>query len=136
MDEPKTILVVDDEAAVRILLSRSLQRCGYALLEAANGSDAIEVNRQHPGEIHVLVSDVRMPGMNGVEVAKELCIARPGLKVLLISGFHDLPPNVEKSWEFMQKPFSPSALAERIQRMLVSGDEDGEFPPRSDRALS
>jgi CheY-like chemotaxis protein len=131
MEESKTILVVDDEESVRMLLSQSLRRCGFSLLEAASGPDAIQMTRQYSDAIHVLVSDVMMPGMTGIELARELSAERPSLKVVLISGFSVLPPSLDKGWEFLQKPFPPSALAEKVQRLCAPCDGDGRTQAES-----
>src|SRR5258708_10872017 len=122
--EPTTILLVDDEDAVRMLLCQSLRRCGYTLLEAANGTDALAVTRHSHQPIDILISDVLMPGMNGTELAKKLCAERPTLKVVLISGFCDLPDGVEPGWEFLQKPFPPSVLCEKLKRMLAAAHQE------------
>ena len=130
MEESKTILLVEDETAVRTLLSQSLQRYGFALLEAASGPDALEMTRHYSRTIHVLVSDVMMPGMTGVELAKELCSQRPSLKVVLISGYSDLPP-LEKDWVFLQKPFPPSVLTEKIARLCARCGEACQAQPET-----
>ena len=77
----ETVLVVDDEPAVRLVTKRILQRNGYSVLEAAGGQEALRVLREHPGPIQLLLSDVIMPEMNGREVAERVRERRPGIKV-------------------------------------------------------
>jgi DNA-binding response OmpR family regulator len=115
MDAPRTILLVDDEAAIRTMLCQALQRNGFTMLEADSGPAAIELTRRESCPIDVLVSDVVMPGMNGIELARELCAERPGLRVVLISGYVDTPAPLEPGWQLLHKPFPPSVLAEKIR---------------------
>ena len=115
MEAPKTVLLVDDEAAIRTMLCQALQRNGFTMLEAESGPAAIELTRRESCPIDVLVSDVVMPGMNGIELARELCAERPGLRVVLISGYADTPAPIEPDWQLLHKPFPPSVLAEKIK---------------------
>lgn len=117
MERPVTVLLVDDEAAIRTLLSQSLRHSGYQLLEAASAADALAINNLSPAPIDVLVSDIVMPEMSGLELARELSASNPQLKVLFMSGFYESPTNVKADWEFLQKPFSPRALCDRLARM-------------------
>jgi DNA-binding NtrC family response regulator len=119
MEDSRTILLVDDERAIRVLLCHSLRKCGYTTLEASSGPDALEITRGYEQPIDVLVSDVVMPGMSGPQLAHEMCSARPELKVLLISGFAGAPVGLERDWEFLQKPFLPSALCEKLQLLCA-----------------
>ena len=117
MRAPKNILIVDDEAAIRLLLCHALQRNGFTAIEAANGSEALCVASQSASAIEVLVSDVVMPGMSGPELARSLLASQPGIKVILMSGYTDLPPALEPDWEFLQKPFSPAALCDKLEKL-------------------
>src|SRR4051812_26503761 len=110
MDECKNILIVDDEAAIRMLLCHALERSGFSPMEASSAQEALSVAQQCGGTLQVLVSDVVMPGMSGPELARILLSTCPGLKVILMSGYSDHPPSMEPGWEFLQKPFSPAAL--------------------------
>src|SRR5207302_1129974 len=83
----ETVLVVDDEPAVRVVTKRILQRSGYAVLEAAGGVEALDALREHPGPIHLLLTDVIMPEMNGREVAQRVRGQRPGIRVVYMSGY-------------------------------------------------
>ena len=118
----ETILVVEDEKAVRDLTMRMLERLGYRLLAAASGAEAIEVSRAFAGTIHLLLTDVVMPNMSGRQLADELALSRPGMKVLYLSGYTEntvlhhgvLDANVE----FLPKPFSREVLSRRIREIL------------------
>jgi len=117
MERPVRVLLVDDEAAIRTLLSQSLKQWGYDLIEAASAVDALEINKASPKPIDVLVSDIVMPEMTGLELARELSHSNPQMKVLFMSGFYECPANVKAEWEFLQKPFSPRALCDRLERL-------------------
>jgi PAS domain S-box-containing protein len=118
----ETILVVEDESAVRSLARDVLTRLGYEVLVASDGREAMRVADQCPGRIDLLVSDVVLPHLRGVEVADRLRARRPGLRVLYISGYtetaivHDgqLDPGVD----FLAKPFRPADLANRVREIL------------------
>jgi CheY-like chemotaxis protein len=120
MERTRTILVVDDEATVRTLLTQSLQRFGFRLLEAGAGTEALAVARDYREDIDALVCDVVMPGMDGPALARKLCAARPGLKVILISGYCEEPPSMEPNWEFLSKPFSPFVLCHKIEKLCAT----------------
>jgi hypothetical protein len=83
----ETVLVVEDEAALREVTKRILMRNGYKVITAANGDEALEIARVHAGEIHLLVTDVVMPQMLGQETAERLAVLKPEIKVLFMSGY-------------------------------------------------
>src|SRR3954454_23264434 len=85
----ETVLLVEDEDAVRALAREVLRRHGYVVLEAAHGVDAVRVAERHPDDIHLMVTDVVMPHMGGRELAERLMTARPKMKVLFMSGYTD-----------------------------------------------
>lgn len=118
----ETILVVEDDDRVRELACRVLSMHGYAVLAASNGDDARSLCEQHPGPIHLLLSDIVMPGMNGPEVAKLLKTIRPDMKVLFMSGYTDdaivRHGVLVHSTQFLQKPFAPARLAEKVLEVL------------------
>ncbi|HSM81550.1 MAG TPA: response regulator, partial [Nodosilinea sp.] len=118
----ETVLVVEDEAAVRALETHILQRCGYRVLEAANGQEALDLAQQEPGPIHLLVSDVVMPHLGGRELAEQIACTRPDCKVLFLSGYTDdviIHHGVETAaFAFLQKPFTPSTLAQKVRQVL------------------
>jgi two-component system cell cycle sensor histidine kinase/response regulator CckA len=114
----ETVLLVDDDDAVRDPLAEFLRLYAFTVLEARNGLSAIELARQHPGEIHVLVTDVVMPRMGGKTLAESLVSIRPGLKVLYLTGHGESTIHrrgqVAPGAEILQKPFPPEALVTRI----------------------
>lgn len=120
----ETVLVVEDEAAVRILAGRILRDRGYTVLEAAEGTEALKQAQDHMGDIHLILTDVVMPGMSGRELVSEMVRIRPNMKVLYISGYTDraivhngiLDPDVA----FLQKPFTIDGLARKVQEALKS----------------
>src|SRR6266705_1616415 len=120
----ETVLLVEDEEMIRNLVQKVLKANGYTVLVAASGRDAERVAEQHDGPIHLLVTDVVMPGMNGREVAQRLAGARAGIQVLYLSGYTDdaivhhgvLEPGVA----FLQKPFTPAVLGRKVREVLDS----------------
>jgi PAS domain S-box-containing protein len=118
----ETILLVEDEDAVRALARHILQSCGYTLLEAGNGEEAIRVAQGHKEPIHLVVSDVVMPLLGGRQLAEQLEAMRPGLKTLFLSGYTDdavvRHGILQADTAFLQKPFSPAALAQKVRSVL------------------
>ncbi len=118
----ETIMLVEDDAGVRSLARRILEKQGYTLLEAKNGAEALQAAGHHPGPIHLLVTDVVMPGMSGKALADQLTDLRPGVKVLFMSGYtenaiahhHVLNPGVV----FLPKPFNARTLAQQVRAVL------------------
>jgi CheY-like chemotaxis protein len=121
----ETVLVAEDEDGVRTLTRHVLSDCGYTVLEARDGADAVRVAAGHPGRIDLLVTDVVMPRAGGREAADRLRAARPGLKVLYVSGHTDdavIRHGVrEAEVAFLQKPFSPHGLAAKVRAVLDGG---------------
>jgi CheY-like chemotaxis protein len=121
----ETVLLVEDEEAVRRLASRVLQSSGYTVLEARNGEEALAVAAQQRGSIDILVTDLVMPRMSGRQLATALTQVRPDLRVLFMSGYAEdavprlLPP--EASVSFLQKPFNAMELARKVRDVLDSG---------------
>ncbi len=120
----ETVLVVEDDESIRKLVQKVLKAHGYTVLVAASGGDAEQVAGQHEGPIHLLMTDVILPGLNGREVARRLTAARAGIRVLYLSGYTDdaivhhgvLEPGVA----FLQKPFAPAALSRKVREVLDS----------------
>ena len=111
----KTVLVVDDDAAILKSVTGYLD-AEYTVLIAANGKEALQRSQDFKSDIHLLLSDFQMPGMSGVELATEITIHRPEIKVLLMSGFTGGMLVLNEGWHFLAKPFVPSQL-----RALVKG---------------
>src|SRR5258707_9829997 len=118
---PITILIVDDQEIVRKLVRVALNGSEETdFLEAKDTMEALKLAREHCGPIHVLVSDVVMPGrISGIEMAAILCHTRPETKVLLMSGYAPDVLTIEPDWNFVQKPFGASEIRERIRRILT-----------------
>lgn len=118
----KTILLVDDEAPVRGLVRRILRVHGYTVLEASRGMDALQICQQHEGPVHLLLTDVLMPGMNGQNLAERVTDLRPHARVLYMSGCADSTlltlPERKIEIAFIQKPFTPDALARKVREVL------------------
>jgi two-component system cell cycle sensor histidine kinase/response regulator CckA len=122
----ETILLVDDEIAVRRYLSRSLAKEGYRVLEAGDGEEALAKSDGFKGDIHLLVTDVMMPVMNGKDLADRLCVMRPDIKVLFISGYSraDIWPDVcEDTTDWLPKPFTFMQFQRKVRHVLGSINE-------------
>jgi CheY-like chemotaxis protein len=117
-----TVLFVEDQNAVRELGMEILQECGYTVLGARDGVEAMQSAGQHQGPIDLLVTDVVMPRMGGREVAERLAIPHPGAKVLYLSGYTDdtvvRHGILESQVAFLQKPFTPTSLARKVREVL------------------
>jgi two-component system, cell cycle sensor histidine kinase and response regulator CckA len=118
----ETVLLVEDEAGVRNLSKHVLESNGYTVLEAGHGQEALIIAERHVGAIHLLVTDVVMPGMSGRQLANALCEVRPGTRVLFMSGYTDEAVLrhgvIDASPAFLQKPFSPIGLARKVREVL------------------
>lgn len=118
----ETILLVEDEEVVRQLACEVLRGCGYELLKAANGREALLICESHQQPIHLLITDVIMPGMSGPDLAGRLSEARPDLKILYMSGYADNAiihhGVLNEGAEFIQKPFSTEGLAIKVREVL------------------
>ncbi len=122
----ETILLIEDEPAVRNLARRVLESRGYAVLEAGTGMDAIRIATDRVGPIHLVLSDVVVPDMNGGLIAQRLHQSRPELKLLFMSGYTDedvkLQGIVEAGAPFIEKPFTPDLLARKVREVLDAPD--------------
>lgn len=116
----ETILLAEDQDAVRGLARAVLERWGYRVLVAAHGVEALEIARRHEGPIHLLLTDLGMPHMRGDELARTLSSLRPETRVLVMSAREGEtgPPAPVPGAEFMAKPFSLGALACMVRRLL------------------
>jgi two-component system cell cycle sensor histidine kinase/response regulator CckA len=118
----ETILLVEDEAGVRELAREVLEEAGYPVVEASDPEQALRIAEQHDGPIHLLLTDVVMPRIDGPELARRLLAARPRLKVLFMSGYTDGAVAeqrlLERGTAFLQKPFTPDALARKVRQVL------------------
>jgi CheY-like chemotaxis protein len=118
----ETILVVEDEDGVRALAKHVLQSCGYTVLEANDGAEALRRCEQHLGPVQLLVTDVVMPELAGRSLAEHLASIRPETKVLYMSGYTDdavIRHGVfQAEMAFLQKPFTPRSLANKVREVL------------------
>jgi CheY-like chemotaxis protein len=118
----ETILLVEDDAAVRRVLRQMLSNFGYQILEAGSAPEALDLAASFAEDIHVLVTDVVMPQTNCDRFVEDLTARRPGLKVIFISGYsEDMLSRYGVAYSrpnFMQKPFSASMLADKIRELL------------------
>jgi CheY-like chemotaxis protein len=124
-DGKETILLVEDDNAVRELTHRLLQQLGYTVLAAPEGSSAMRLVREHSGPIHLMITDLVMPGMSGRTLAERVLEIRPDVRVLLTSGYasEDALRSGLLAGElaYLEKPFSSSALAQKVRELLALG---------------
>jgi len=123
----ETVLLVEDEAALRLLTKNLLEICGYTVLEAKNGAEALDISQRHAGPIDLLLTDVVMPGISGRVLADQLTQLRPQIKVVFTSGYtgqtvgaHGI---LDPGSVFLQKPFTRDALARKLREALGNGQK-------------
>jgi two-component system, cell cycle sensor histidine kinase and response regulator CckA len=120
----ETVLVAEDEKSLLNIARDILERRGYTVLVAGTPTEALRLAESHPGEIHLLLTDVVMPEMNGRELFEKLHVVRPGMKSLFMSGYTaDVMAHhgvLDEGVQFIVKPFSPKALAEKVREVLTS----------------
>jgi len=118
----ETILVVEDEAPVRNVARQVLERHGYTVLEAPSAEAALDIATRYSGTIHLLLTDVVMPGLNGRELASRLADLRPDARVIFMSGYTDDAVTrhgvLEPGSAYVQKPFTPDAIARKVREVL------------------
>ena len=113
------ILVADDEVLIRNLVTLLMQQEGYLVLAAADGYEGLELSRKYPGKIDMLITDVKMPRLNGTDLCAHLMEERPGIKLLVMSGA-DMTTIVSQNVNlpFLPKPFDGQALKMRVRELL------------------
>lgn len=118
--EKGTILLVEDEVAVRSIVSRILKRANYDVLEAESGERALKIADEHKGPIDLVITDMFMPGLRGPEVVQRLAPKRPGLRALFMSGYadQDARTGVPAGANFLNKPFSAQELSAAVEAVL------------------
>jgi CheY-like chemotaxis protein len=123
VDAPQTatVLIAEDETLVRGVVMRVLGGAGYTVIDARDGEQALEMVRAHRTPIDLVISDVVMARMGGLDLAKHLAIERPGMPVLLISGYNrdEMLDDPAHTIGFLQKPFTPSDLLEKVASLLT-----------------
>ena len=132
LDGTETILLVEDDVAIRGLMRKALQRHGYRTLEARNVADAINIAESYAGPINVLLTDVIMPTLNGPDLAQRIATIRPTTRVLFVSGFPnslavEQTRRSKRTW-FLHKPFTPETLVLNVRQCL-------DWSPTSSRPL-
>ena len=120
LEGTETILLVEDEADVRKLVSEILEQYGYRVLDAPRGKDAIELARYYGGRIDLLLTDMVLPEMNGLEIIREVRAILPEIKVLRMSGYSDLIGRQIDTTPFIQKPFTADKLLKQL-RLILNG---------------
>ena len=120
----ETVLIVEDEPAVRSTLSRILTRLGYAVLEAGHGGEAMRISAEHAGPIDLVISDVMMPEMSGREFVDRFSVARPRSRVLFMSGYSDDEAVrmglINSKHAFIEKPFTVEQITDKVRDVLIS----------------
>jgi CheY-like chemotaxis protein len=118
----ETILLVEDEEEVRALTRELLEIDGYTILEAGSPEEALRLGTEHPGPIHLLITDVVMPQMSGPELARRLTAHRPGMNVLCMSGYPERTTvqraEITADTAWLQKPFTPASLSAHVRQVL------------------
>jgi two-component system cell cycle sensor histidine kinase/response regulator CckA len=118
----EVVLVVEDQRAVRQLVSRMLVRHGYTVLEAGGAAEALTLFAEHRASVDLLLTDVVMPKMGGPELASELCALKPGLRVIFISGYtgEDISRrgHLARNATIVEKPFTAAALLQAVRDAL------------------
>src|SRR5262249_8529315 len=126
----ETVLVAEDEDGLRMLVRTVLERYGYTVLEASDGTEALRCCERHAGPIHLLAADVVMPGPSGRELLERATALRPGLRVLFLSGYteeaiarHGV---VTTGLPFLHKPFTPDTLVRKVREVLDAPSRNDE----------
>jgi len=128
----ETILIADDEHAIRTIVQEILRQTGYKVIAAVDGVDALEKAKAYKGVIHLLLSDVQMPRKTGIEVAAQFADERPETKILLMSGSFSVMSNPNENWQLLTKPFTREMLTAKIRDVLA----DRPDQPRPLRAVA
>lgn len=129
----ETVLLVEDEQSVRELTAMTLRTHGYKVLIACDGLEGLSAAKTFNGRIDLLISDMVMPQMNGLELAETLVAQRPEMRVLFVSGYLEHSAQAKsnmKEFGYCPKPFTPSMLLEKI-RDTLAGKFNSELPPSS-----
>lgn len=121
----RTILLVDDDPAVRRVACRMLRGCGFSVLEAHGGTAAISVSAAHDGAIDLLLTDIVLPGMNGVQLATRIADQRPGVAVVFMSGHPEVDAVrhgvLAPRYPFVHKPFTAEELVRVVESVIGRG---------------
>jgi two-component system cell cycle sensor histidine kinase/response regulator CckA len=129
----ETVLIVEDDDALRTVACRALQQCGYEVIVASDGAEALEQCSRHEGGLELVVTDMVMPEMSGVELAESIALRYPEIKVLLMSGYtRDETARrgiASERYAFLEKPFTPAKLAAKVRELLDGGRSRAGMQP-------
>jgi DNA-binding response OmpR family regulator len=129
LDREVIVLLAEDDPDIREMLEKLLKRGGYELIIASDGQDAIHKADDHKGRIDLLVTKLQMTGMSGPDLAAALKKSRPDLRVMLLESYPQGLLVLDTGWHFLQKPFLPAVLVDRIVRLMR-----GPASPNTDRS--
>lgn len=115
----QTILLAEDTDEIRHMLAEALCKNGYRVLEAGDGMEALKISDSYAGSIDILITDVRMPRLSGLDLIRDLKPRRPGTRILAISGWTDAV--LDPGTPFLQKPFTPATLLWKIDQIVAEG---------------
>ena len=119
MNAGRLILLVDDEQLIRNMLRNALEMQGYEVVDAGDGGEALGLFAKHQSKIAAVVTDITMPSVGGVELARRLAEKRPDIPILFMSGICDELPNDLRAYACIQKPFSAPAIPEEIAKIIA-----------------
>jgi two-component system, cell cycle sensor histidine kinase and response regulator CckA len=122
----ETVLLVEDDERVRTSVEQVLKQCGYRMLAAANGAEALRLVRKYRGAIDLLLVDLVMPGKNGREVVKQIAPLQPQARVLFISGYGNSGEGEAADVRIFRKPFTGDALARKVREVLDAAQPSAE----------
>jgi len=116
----ETVLLVEDDPSVRVVLETMMRRRGYHVLSCGSSEDALEICKRHDTTIDLLVTDMIMPVMGGRELVQRVRALRPRIRVLYVSGYAETEPDdkLDSTLDYLQKPFAPEALATKVREVL------------------
>lgn len=114
LDREIVVLLAEHDRDIRIMIEKLLRQGGYDILVVEDGQEALQKCEEHKGRIDILVADIQMPGMTGTDLAREMRRTRPDLRFLLLSPALQGLLVLDSTWHFLQKPFLPKALLERL----------------------
>jgi CheY-like chemotaxis protein len=120
--DPVVVLVADDESFVRNFVGDALEKKGCISLMASDGTEALQISREYPSAIDLLLSDVDMPNLSGLELAKQILVERPDIRILLISG---RAHSTNTSLPLLSKPFTVQQLLAKVQDVLAAAPDNG-----------
>ena len=130
--EQRIVPLAEDDVSVRNLVRHTLQQFGFVVLAAADAGEALAISQAYPDRIHILLTDVDMPGMNGIGLAENITHERCETAVLLMSGG---PTQItrKQEWAFLQKPFGPEQLIQKLEELIAAQCDQSR---RSDAGLA